>query len=169
MKLKEEKEIQQITDEFAKAMAVFSKHDYAKARGLFDTIVENYRNSDSYSVQEIHARAKVYLSIVESRLHPVKVELKTREDFLWEATFQLNAGKLDQAATLFAKIAKESGDDPNYHFLTAILRHRLGDDELALTALAESIRLDKTFKVLAANEPDLTDLAENPQFLKLVE
>ncbi len=168
MKLKEDKEIQQITDEFAKAMAVFHKRDYAKAHDLFDAIGETYRLSDSYSVQEMHARAKVYLSIVDSHLNPVKIELKTREDILWEATFQLNAGKLDQAATLFARIAKESKDDANYHFLTAILQHKLGNDDQALQALAESVRLDKSFGVLAINEPDFAELAEDPRFLELL-
>lgn len=169
MKLKEEKELQSITEQFTAALQLFHSKEYAKAEQAFAEIIATYKESDSYSVQEIYARSKVYHTIANALLHPHVIELSSREDHLQEAVYQLNAGNVQTAMELLKKIEKESGNDPYYQYVTAIVHFRLDQTEQALQHLGRAIKMDATYKVLAYNEPDFQALAENAEFLKIVE
>ncbi len=87
MKLKEEKELQAISEEFEKALQSFHKKNYAKAGEAFSRIVEANKDSEFYSVLEIQTRAKVFQSISHAQTNPVKLKLESPRTTSGKALF----------------------------------------------------------------------------------
>jgi len=166
MKLMEEKELQAITDEYEKALRIFHKKDYKRAQAAFADIIEKYKNSESFSVLEMQTRSKVYMTIADSFLNPVKPVLKSDDDVLWEGLYQMNAGHVDQALELFQKIKS-----PNAHlyYLLALVYFQKDDVDQALTYMEKCVKKDESYKIQLYNEPDFEPLLQNPKFLAIVE
>jgi len=167
-KLSEEKELQTITKRFSDAVSAFTRRDFPAAHQQFTEIVESYKDSEHYSVLEITGRSNVYLRMVDAQLNPQKIELKSAEDLLNEAIYQMNAGQVDRALTLFADLNKKQGKDPYVDYLMAIALHRKGEVEESLALLKQCIDQDAHFKVMAFNEPDFEPLLDNRDFRDLV-
>jgi len=169
MKLKEEKELQVISEDFEKALQSFHKKNYAKAGEAFSKIVESNKDSEFYSVLEIQTRAKVFQSIAHAQTHPVKLKLETPQDHVWEGAFQLNAGHVDKAQEHFAIAEKNNYRDAYLYYLMAAAYLRQEDTVNALRYVDKCLKKDEGYKVIIYNEPDFEPLHQNPDFLKLVE
>ncbi|MDD8013578.1 MAG: hypothetical protein PHX05_08885 [Acidobacteriota bacterium] len=169
MKLKEEKELQAISEEYEKALQSFNKKNYAKALEAFKKLVDAYKDSEFYSVQEIQTRAKAYMSIAHAQTHPVKIQLESAQDYVWEGVYQLNAGKVDQALEHFIHAEKNNYRDAYIYFLMAAAYLRKEDTANALRCVEKCLKKDEKYKVIVYNEPDFEPLQQNPDFLKLVE
>jgi tetratricopeptide (TPR) repeat protein len=169
MKLKEEKELQSISEEYEKALHLFLKKSYAKAGEIFARIVESYKDSEFYSVLEIQTRAKVYQSITHAQTHPLKIKLENAQDHIWEGAFQLNAGDVAKALEHFAYAEKSNCRDAYLYYLMAAAYLRQEDTAGALRYIEKCLKKDESYKVIIYNEPDFEPLQQNPDFLKLVE
>ena len=169
MKLKEEKELKAITDEYEKALNSFHHKDLKKAYDAFAKIEDGYKDSEFYSVLEIQTRSKAYLSIIHSRLNPVKVSLKKEEDYLWEGTYQLNAGNFDRALHLFQHIEGKDAKDAYLFYLMGIAYFRKDETDNALKYLGKCVKADSFYKVIIYNEPDFEPLVLKEDFLAIVE
>jgi len=169
MKLKEEKELQAIVDDYKKAIHTFRRREFKKADEMFTQIIDKYKNSEFDSVLEIQTRSKVYQSIAYAHLHPVKLTLKNNEDILWEGTYQLNAGNYEKALELLGKLEKANAKDGFLYFLMAQAYHQLGDIDSTLKYLKKCIKEDKHYRIVIFNEPIFESLQENAQFLAIVE
>lgn len=169
MKLKEEKELQSISEEYEKALQSFHKKNYAKAGEAFAKIIDAYKDSEFYSVLEIQTRAKTFQSIAHSQTHPVKLKLESAQDHLWEGVFQLNAGNVDQALEHFTHAENNNYRDAYLYFLMATAYLRKEDTAGSLRYVEKCLKKDVGYKVIVYNEPDFEPLHENPEFLKLVE
>jgi predicted Zn-dependent protease len=93
----EDKELKKISTDFGKAVQAFQKKDYQGALDMLNSIIDSFKDSEYDSVLEIQGQSKIYQNICHSRLNPVKVVLKSDEEYLNEGLFQLNAGNPDQA------------------------------------------------------------------------
>jgi tetratricopeptide (TPR) repeat protein len=167
-KLNEEKELKLIRDEFKEAIETFSKKEYEKARELFHKIVGQYQNSEYYSVLEVQARSKVYESIADAQLNPLKIELDSEEDYLNEGLYCLNSGDYDRALELFGHLENKKYSDPHLWYLMSIAYFKTGDKETSLNYLKKCIRKDEYYKIVAHNEPDFESLLEDGKFLSLL-
>ncbi len=169
MKLKEEKELQAISEDYAKALQLFHKKNFAKAEEAFARLIEANKDSEFYSVLEIQTRAKVYQSIAHAQTHPLKVKLEGAQDHLWEGVFQLNSGDVARAQEHFAAAEKNNLRDAFLYFLMATACLRQEDTAGALRNVEKCLKKDAGYKVIVYNEPDFEPLLQNPDFLKLVE
>lgn len=169
MKLREEKELQSISAEYEKALQPFHKKNYAKALEAFKKLIDEYKDSEFYSVLEIQTRAKIYLSIAQAQIHPVKLKLESAEDHLWEGVYQLNAGNVDAALERFLHAEKSNYRDPYLYYLMASAYLQKEDAANALRYVEKCLKKDEKYKIIVYNEPDFEPLHQNPEFLKLVE
>ena len=169
MKLKEEKEMQAITEEYEKALQSFHKKSYSKAGEAFKKIIETYKDSEFYSVLEIQTRAKVYQSMAKAQTHPVTVKLESPQDYVWEGVFQLNAGQVDKALELFTHAEKNNYRDAYLYFLMAVAYLKKEDEAGSLRYVEKCLKKDEQYKIIVYNEPDFEPLLQNQDFLKLVE
>lgn len=169
MKLKEEKEMQAITEEYEKALQSFHKKSYSKAGEAFKKIIETYKDSEFYSVLEIQTRAKVYLSMARAQTHPVTIKLENAQDHVWEGVYRLNAGDADKALELFAQAEKNNYRDAYLYFLMAAAHLKKKDTANALRYVEKCLKKDEHYKVIVYNEPDFEPLLQNQDFLTLVE
>ena len=169
MKLKEEKEMQAITEEYEKALQSFHKKNYSKAGEAFKKIVDTYKDSEFYSVLEIQTRAKVYQSMAKSQTHPLTVKLESPQDHVWEGVYQLNAGNVDNAMEFFLHAEKNNYRDAYLYFLMAAAYLRKEDTANALRYVEKCLKKDEHYKVIVYNEPDFEPLLQDQDFLKLVE
>jgi len=169
MKLKEEKEMQAITEEYEKALQSFHKKSYSKAGEAFKKIIETYKDSEFYSVLEIQTRAKVYLSMAKAQTHPVTVKLESPQDYVWEGVFQLNAGQVDKALELFTHAEKNNCRDAYLYFLMAVAYLKKEDEAGSLRYVEKCLKKDEQYKIIVYNEPDFEPLLQNQDFLKLAE
>ncbi len=169
MKLKEEKELQAISEEYQKALQIFHHQHLKKAEEAFAAIIEKYNNSEFFSVLEIQTRAKVYLSIIQAQLNPARVNLKDLDDYIWEGTFQLNAGHVDRALELLDHAEEKKHKNAYLFYLLAIAHFKKEDLDHTFHYLGKCVKEDPHYKVIVYNEPDFEPLQQNPDFLKIVE
>jgi tetratricopeptide (TPR) repeat protein len=169
MKLKEEKELQTISEEYGKALQLFHKKSYQKAGEAFRRIIEANKESEFYSVLEIQTRAKVYLSIAEAQIHPVTVKLEGAQDHVWAGVYQLNAGQVDKALEHFLHAEKNNYRDAYLYYLMAAAYLRKEDTAGSLRYIEKCLKKDEGYKVIIYNEPDFEPLHQNTDFLKMVE
>jgi tetratricopeptide (TPR) repeat protein len=169
MKLKEEKELQTISEEYEKALQSFHKKSYHKAGEAFKKIIDAYKDSEFYSVLEIQTRAKVYLSITQAQTNPIAVKLESTQDHLWEGIYQLNAGNIDKALEHFIHAEKNNYRDAYLYYLMAAAYLRKEDTANSLRYVEKCIKKDEHYKVIVYNEPDFEPLLQNQDFLTLVE
>jgi tetratricopeptide (TPR) repeat protein len=169
MKLKEEKELQTITEEYEKALQLFHKKNYHKADAAFKQTIEAYKDSEFYSVLEIQTRVKVHYAITQAQLHPTTIKLETSQDHVWEGVFQLNAGNTDKALELFTHAEKENQKDAYLYFLMAAAYLKKEDTANSLRYVEKCLKKDAAYKIIVYNEPDFEPLLQNQDFLDLVE
>ena len=169
MKLKEEKELQVISEEYEKALQLFHKKNYPKASEAFKKIIDTYKDSEFYSVLEIQTRAKVYMSIARSQTNPVTVKLENVQDHLWEGVYQLNAGNIDKALEHFVHAEKNNCRDAYLYYLMAAAYLRKQDTANSLRYVEKCLKRDESYRIIVYNEPDFEPLQQNQDFLDLVE
>ncbi len=168
MSLSEEKELKSINKEYAQAMEVFRKKEFKKAFELFDKIIEKYKDSESYGVQEYIGKSRVYYSVCDSKLNPIKIELTSDEDYLNEGIFNLNKGDFEKAIEYLTKVKNKKGKKAFVNYLLSIIYNKREDPEKSLDFLKKAIEEDDFYKILAYNESDFENLKENEDFLALV-
>jgi len=168
MKLQEEKDLQAITEQFSNAIGKYHKKDFSDALTAFSRIIEDYQNSDFFSVLEIQTRSKVYQSIIQSQLNPTQVKLSGFEDYLWQGVYQLNSQNISLALEYLHKAEEINGTDPFVLFLLASAYSKSEPSDRVFPYIQQCIQLDPTFKVIIYNEPDFEFLQQNPEFLALV-
>jgi tetratricopeptide (TPR) repeat protein len=169
MELNEEKELKRVIDDLTSAVRIFRKKDYAKASDAFENIVEQYKDSEYFSVLEIQARAKVYKNICYSQLHPVKVVCTTDEDYLNEGIFQLNQKNFARAQELLEPLAKKKFKEPYVNYLLSIVYLKKKDIPASLEHLKKAVKKDESYRIIAHNDSDFDELFENEEFHSIIQ
>lgn len=169
MELSEEKQLKNITEEFTKGVTLFRDRECQQAFDVFNHIIEEYTDSQYYSVIEIQSRSKFYKMLCQARISPVKTEEWNDEDYLYDGIFHMNAGNLDQAIERFKYLEEKKYNHPNLDYLLSLVHLKKGDTEACLMYLKMAIKTDEFFKVIAYNEPDFEPMFENDEFSEMVE
>jgi hypothetical protein len=169
MELSEEKELKQIREEFTRGIDLFRKRQYQEAAAVFDHIVQEYGDSEYYSILEIEGRSKVYGKICQAQITPVKPELHSDEEYLYDGIFHLNTGNPDKALERFSYLQEKNYNNPYLSYLMSLAHLRKGDMRTCLSYLKTAIDQDESYKIIAYNEPDFDVLFETQEFAGLVE
>jgi len=169
MELSEDKQLKIITEEFTKGVALFRARDYQQAFNIFNRIIEEYKDSQYYSVLEIQSRSKFYQMLCQAQLNPVKTDDWDDEDYLYDGIFHLNAGTPDKALERFRYLEEKKYYHPNLDYLLSLTHLKKGDNQTCLMYLQKAIQSDEFFKIIAYNEPDFESMFEHEEFTKLVE
>jgi tetratricopeptide (TPR) repeat protein len=169
MELSEEKQLKHITEEFTKGIDFFRKRDCQQSLDVFSRIVEEYNDSQYYSVLEIQGRSKIYKTLCDARINPVKFELEEDEDYLFDGIFHLNAKNLDIAMERFHYLEEKKYKPAYANYLLSLVYLKKKEIQNCLKYLKKAIEGDDFFRVIAYNEPDFEILFDNDAFLSMVE
>ncbi|HLP47195.1 MAG TPA: tetratricopeptide repeat protein [Candidatus Kapabacteria bacterium] len=169
MELNEEKELKKASDDLTEAIKIFRTKDYEKADNAFRSIVEQYKDSEYFSVLEIQARAKVYKNICHTQLNPLKVVCTSEEDFLNEGIFNLNQKNFDKAQELLESLGKKKYKESYVNYLLSIVYLKKKDIPASLEYLKKAVKKDESYKIIAHNESDFDELFDNEEFISIVQ
>lgn len=169
MELNEEKQLKLITEEFTKGVASFRKRECQQAFEIFNRIIEEYEESQYYSVIEIQNRSSFYKALCDARLNPPKTDDWEDGDYLYDGIFHLNAGNPEKALERFKYLEEKKYTHPNLDYLISLAYLKKGDKENCLMYLKMAIKSDDGFKIIAYNEPDFEPMFEYDDFTAMVE
>ena len=148
---------------FERAHKEFTRGHFGEARGLFRALIEQHAG-----VSEVTARARIYLSIAESRLK-TEAALPRDPDSLYDrGVIELNRGDFVAAQEMFERALKRDPEAADTHYALAATRARLGAVETALQALERAVELRPVLRVRAQTDSDFAALRNEPDFERIV-
>jgi tetratricopeptide (TPR) repeat protein len=148
---------------FERAHKEFTRGHFGEARGLFRALIEQHAG-----VSEVTARARIYLSIAESRLK-TEAALPRDPDSLYDrGVIELNRGDFVAAQEMFERALKRDPEAADTHYALAATRARLGAVETALQALERAVELRPVLRVRAQSDSDFAALRNEPDFERIV-
>ena len=156
-------------DEYQKALAAFGQAAKEFHKGEFEKAAESFRGfMEKFPAEsEIVDRAKTYLAIAQHRPKKETATLKTFEDHYRAGVVKINQRDYPGAVKLLEKALEFKENDSLVNFLLADVHCLLGEADAALEFLKKAVQKDKTYAILAQNEPDFEPLWEDKKF-KLV-
>jgi tetratricopeptide (TPR) repeat protein len=153
-------------DEYQKALAAFTgavkefqKGDFEKAAMSFKDFIEKFPAD-----KEVVDRAKAYLSIAQKRPKKENVSLKGFEDHYRFGVVKINQKDYPGAVKILEKALDYKENEGLVYYLLADAHHLMGQTDEALEFLKKAVQKDKSFAVLAQNEPDFEHLWEDKKF-----
>lgn len=148
---------------FERAHKEFTRGHFGEARSLFRALIEQHAG-----VSEVTARARIYLSIAESRLK-TEAALPRDPDSLYDrGVIELNRGDFVAAQEMFERALKRDPDAADTHYALAATRARLGAVETALQALERAVELRPVLRIRAQADSDFAALRNEPDFERIV-
>ena len=153
-------------DEYQKTLAAFSaavkdfqKGDFEKAAASFEDFIEKFPAD-----KEIVDRARTYLAIAKKRPKKETPALKGFEDHYRAGAAKINQKDYPGAIKILEKALEYKENEGLVYYLLADAHNRLGQTDEALELLKKAVQKDKTFAILAQNEPDFEPLWEDKKF-----
>jgi len=169
MKLKEDSELIEITKKFSGAVKKFTAREYKEAAAEFENIIEEYKDSEFYSVLEIQTKSKSYKNMCDQKTSRNKAPAETEDDILNELLFYIHTEDYKEAEKVVKKLESRKVNSPYSVYLRALLSFRQNEIDEGLALLKKVISKDARYKIIANNEPDLHTLHENEEFLAIIE
>jgi tetratricopeptide (TPR) repeat protein len=155
-------------DEYQKALSAYGDAIKEFRKEKYDKAVESLRSfmEKHPTDTELVDRARIYAAIAENRLagKGEPIILKTAEDHYQYGIYKTNAGAYDEAQKLLEKAAKLAPESGKISYALADLYCRMGQPEDCMEHLKKAVQIDKSFRVLAQNEPDFEPLWEDKKF-----
>ena len=153
-------------DEYQKALAAygqavkeFHKGEFDKAAASFKDFIEKFP-----AEREVVDRAKSYLAIVQKKPRKESATLKSFEDHYRAGVVKINQRDLPGAVKVLEKALEFKENEGLVNFLLADAHCLMGETEASLELLKKAVQKDKTYAVLAQNEPDFEPLWEDKKF-----
>ena len=148
---------------FERAHREFTRGHFGEARSLFRALIDQHAG-----VSEVTARARIYLTISESRLK-TEAALPRDPDSLYDrGVIELNRGDFVAAQEMFERALKRDPEAADTHYALAATRARLGAVETALHALERAVELRPVLRVRAQSDSDFAALRNEPDFERIV-
>ncbi len=169
MKLKEDNQLNEISKKFSEAIKKYTKKEYKEAAVDFGNIIEEYKDSEFYSVLEIQTKSKSYKNICDQRAKKKKIESDDEDEILNELLFSINIGDEKESEKIIKKLEEKKINSPYSIYLKALFAFSQEDIDAGLGLLKKAVAKDEKYKIIANNEPDLQDLQENEEFLTIIE
>jgi tetratricopeptide (TPR) repeat protein len=153
-------------DEYQKTLAAYSvavkefqKGEYEKAAASFVDFIEKFPAD-----KEIVDRARTYLAIAKKRPKKESPALKGFEDHYRAGVAKINQKDYPAAVKLLEKALEYKENEGLVYYLLADAHNLQGRTDDALEFLKKAVQKDKTYAVLAQNEPDFEPLWEDKKF-----
>jgi len=150
---------QKVLAAYGQAIREFHKGDFEKATELLETFIAKYPME-----REIVDRARTYLSVAQKRPKKESVPLRNFEDYFRYGVVKVNQGDFDGALKLLEKALDFKEKDGQVYYLMADAYCLMSQPEMGLDYLKKAIQKDKSFSILAQNEPDFETLWEDKRF-----
>lgn len=153
-------------DEYEKALSAyeqaikeFQKGAFDKAAISLEAFIEKYG-----AEREIVDRARIYLEIAKKGTKKESFSLKSFEDYYHAGVFKLNQHDFPGAIKAFEKALTYKGNEPLIDYLIANAHCQMKKTDICLDFLKKAVQKDKSFGILAQNEPDFQPLWEDKKF-----
>lgn len=153
-------------DEYQKTLAAFSvavkefqKGEFEKAAASFEDFVAKFPAD-----KEIVDRARTYLAIAKKRPKKETPSLKGFEDHYRAGAARINQKDYPGAIKVLEKALEYKENEGLVYYLLADAHNLMGRMDDALEFLKKAVQKDRTFAVLAQNEPDFEPLWEDKKF-----
>lgn len=156
-------------DEYQKVLAAFGQAAKEFHKGEFDKAAESFKSFlEKFPTEsEIVDRAKTYLAIAQHRPKKESGTLKTFEDHYRGAVVKINQRDYQGAVKILEKALEFKENDGLVNYLLSDVHCLLGESDSCLEFLKKAVQRDKSYAILAQNEPDFEPLWEDKKF-KLV-
>ena len=153
-------------DEYQKALAAYSLAVKEFHKGEFEKAVESFKGfiEKFPADREIVDRAKAYLAIALKRPKKETVSLKSFGDHYHTGVVKINQRDYPGAVKVLEKALEFKENEGLVYYLLADVHGLMGEADASLDFLKKAIQKDKTFSVLAQNEPDFEPLWEDKKF-----
>ena len=148
---------------FERAHKEFVRGRFAEARNQFRILVDKYSQ-----VAEVAARARMWLTIAESRLRTESILPRDADSLYDRGVIELNRGEYVAAQEMFERALKREPEAAHIHYGLAATRARLGSIDLALESLQKALDLKPSLRVQAQHDHDLYPLRNDPDFDRLI-
>ena len=148
---------------YSQAMKVFQKGDCEKAVEMFTAFLDKYG-----SEVDLADRARIYIAICGEKKNKPKISLKTYDDYMNNAVYQMNSGDIKTAIKYFGKAAEMKPKEAKIPYLTAVAQFLSGKKEECLDSLNKAVKMDAFYAVLAQNEADFEPLWNDEDFKAVV-
>ena len=160
------RELRTKKDEYQKALAAyglavkeFHKGEFEKAAASFRDFIEKFPAD-----REIVDRARAYLSIALKRPKKETAALKTFSDHYHVGVSKINQRDFPGAIKVLEKALEFKENEGLVYYLLADVHGLTGEADACLDFLKKAIQKDKSFAILAQNEPDFEPLWEDKKF-----
>lgn len=160
------REIRTKKDEYQKALAAFGLAAKEFHKGEFEKAAESFRSFiDKFPAErEIVDRARSYLAIVQKRPKKEAAAPKSFADHCRAGVAKINQRDYPGAIKLLEKALEFKENEGLVDYLMADAHVLMGEAETGLDLLKKAVQKDKSFAVLAQNEPDFEPLWEDKKF-----
>lgn len=156
-------EYQKALTAFTNAVRVFNEKDDEKSKEALTEFTQNFSEE-----KELVDRANIYLEIIDSRLNPPKISLKTAEDFYNDGVFKMNQGDLDEAQKALEKALSKDPKQGKILYALADALCLKEEHDSAFEYLEQAVKLDSRFAILAQNEADFDPIKKDQRFFEIV-
>ena len=147
--------------QFEKGVKYFNRHEFHKARPIFKSLAD-------LETRDLGERAQVYLNICNQRLNHTTLRLKTVEDFYNYGVGMANQGNQEEAERYLAKALELAPKSDYIYYALASTFALRANVETALEHLEKAIQLNERTRFMARNDPDFSQLEEDPRFTELI-
>ena len=148
---------------YSQAMKEFKKGNCDKTVDLFTAFLDKHS-----SEVDLADRARLYLEICEEKKAKPKISLKTFEDYMNNAVYDMNSGDFKNALKYFSKAAEMKPKEAKIPYLAAVAHFLAGKKEEGLNSLKKAVKMDGFYAVLAQNEADFEPLWEDDEFKAVI-
>ncbi len=156
-------EYQKALTAYGQAVREFHKGEFDKAVELLKAFVEKFPVD-----KEIVDRAKSYLAIAQKRPKKESVGLKDFADHYHSGVLRINQGDYPGAVKVLEKALEYKEKEGLVYYLLADVHCLMRQSEASLDFLKKAIQKDRSFSVLAQNEPDFESLWDDKKFKLIV-
>lgn len=157
-----------IEKRYTQAVKDFRSGNFPAAKKVFTSLLKEYSEVRDYFVPAVIAKIRVHLSMIEAKESPQGPPLKTNEDKLNQALYDLNAGSSDSALKMLDGLLSKNYNKAYVHYLMSLAFLKKNDLKSGLDHLGKAIKLDKFYRILAYNESDFEPWSDKKEFLELV-
>jgi tetratricopeptide (TPR) repeat protein len=154
----------QALEGFEKAMKALGKHDYERARDLFEAVVEGFPDE-----RDLLERARSYRALCERSLEKRPAfRPKTFDELLHHGVYLHNRGEYEEALKFLRQAADIHPRNEHVLYCIAATAARAGDSATALKALRQAVTAGPANRAQARQDPDFDALREDEEFLSIV-
>lgn len=143
---------------FSKAVKLVDSGKFSDAASALEALVKDAEVAGDWTMKR---RAKVYLSLTDSKLHPAKA---VAPDPVTEIQACLNRHETEEALKLSEKAIKSHPTMGSLHYLRSVAFAQAENTEGAADSLKKAVELDGDFVYQWHMEPDFNSIRKSPLF-----